>query len=110
LNPELILGEAARSGRYTRDEISSLDFSGPRPDAGSLSREWKRILAQAGDIVAALPLERIGTCVLNATRGLFRGDLEELGRRLDRGEVHFHPGSIRGAFPSFPESPGTRIL
>jgi len=106
LNPELIIGEAARSGRYTQDEIASLDFSGPRPDAGSLSREWKRILAQAGGIVAALPLGKIGTCVLNAMGGLFRGGPEELGKRLDRGEVHFHPGRIRGAFPSFPENSG----
>jgi hypothetical protein len=94
---------------YLRDEISFLDFSGPHPDAGSLSREWKKILAQAGEIVAALPLGKIGTCVLNATGGLFRGDTEELGRCLDRGEVHFHPGSIRGAFPSFPENSGAPV-
>lgn len=102
LNPGLILNEAVRSGRYSRDEISSLDFGGPPPDAGVLAREWKRMLAQAGELISSLPVEKVGTCVLDAAGGLFRGDPAALKRRMALGQILFHPGSIRGAFPSFP--------
>jgi hypothetical protein len=102
LNPELILNEANRSGRYTHEEIASLGFKGPPPDAGSLAQEWKRMLAQAGKIIALLPYEKVGTCVLSASGGLFRGDPSQLENQLRTDAVIFHPGSIRGAFPSFP--------
>jgi hypothetical protein len=102
LNPELILNEAVRSARYTREEISALDFEGPSPDAGDLSREWKKMISQAAEIIALLPPEKMGTCVLDKSMGLFRGDSDALKKHLESGGIRFHPGRIHGAFPSFP--------
>jgi len=104
LNPELILNEAIRSGRYTQEEIGSLDFGGEPPNAASLAREWKAMLSQARSLISLLPMDRIGTCVLDAQRRLFRGADSKLRQHLERGQVLFHSGSIRGAFPSFPGS------
>lgn len=103
LNPELILNEAVRSGRYTQEEIDLLDFGGSVPNAALLSREWKLMLAQARELISVLPAETAGSCVLNASGALFRGTPTELRESLERKEVFFHTGRIHGAFPSFPE-------
>jgi hypothetical protein len=101
LNPDMILSEAVRSGRYTQDEVALLDFEGPAPDAAALAREWKKLLAEARVYLAELPVESVGQCVLNSKSELFRGPPEQLRQALRRGEIRFHRGSIRGAFPSF---------
>jgi len=49
-------------------------------------------------IVAMLPYQNVGQCVLRGGE-LFRGDGAALREMLARGEIHFHAGSIRGAFP-----------
>jgi hypothetical protein len=102
LNPELILDEAARSARYTQAEVSILDFDGPPPDAAELSRAWKGILAHGREIIRTLPVDEVGACVLDGSGMLFRGDAKKLARGLAKGDVRFHHGTIRGAFPSFP--------
>jgi hypothetical protein len=102
LNPELILNEAARSARYTQEEVSILDFEGPPPDAAALSRAWKDMLAHAREIIQILPVEKIGACVLDGSGKLFHGDAKRLAQSLGNGEVLFHSGRIKGAFPSFP--------
>ncbi len=98
LAPDAILREAARSARYSAAEIAALAFDGPAPDAAGLSRQWRAALENATQIVALLPYQNVGQCVLR-TGDLFRGDGPVLREALARGEIRFHAGSIRGAFP-----------
>jgi hypothetical protein len=98
-SPESILEHAARSGRYSVEEVLELSFDGTPPDAGQLSQKWHAILGRARAIVAALPPEELGSCVVSPAGTLYRGDVSELRGALDRGEILFHAGCIRGAFP-----------
>lgn len=98
LGPGFILEQAARTARYTRDELASLAFEGPPPDAAALHREWREALVDAGAIVDALPLEHLGCAVLEGD-ALFRGDVSALRDARDSGRLRFRSGSIGGAFP-----------
>jgi hypothetical protein len=98
-SPASILEEAARANRYSAEELAGLDFEGPPPDAGELSRRWHRALAAARTIVAALPAEEAGRAVLLADGALFAGDASSLRAALEAGRVVFHRGAIRGALP-----------
>lgn len=98
-SPEAILEFAARSSRYTASEVGALEFAGDPPDAAALSRTWRAALAEAHEIVAALPPAEAGRCVLAADGGLFSADPPALAKALARGEVRYHEGRIRGAFP-----------
>jgi hypothetical protein len=100
-NPSLIAGEAGRSARYTQVEVDGLSFEGQPPDAAALSVRWKTMLAEALSIIAALPTDEVGTCVLDAGGKLFRGGREKLAGALSAGGVRFHCGSIRGSVPRF---------
>ena len=97
--PQGILDEAARSGRYSAEEIGALDFAQAPPDVRTLSRRWHEMLAEAQRIVARLPPEEIGRCVFTETGALCRSDSASLTRALGEGTLRFHAGSIRGAFP-----------
>jgi hypothetical protein len=98
LAPDAILQEAGRSARYSEAEIAALAFNGPAPDAADLSHQWHAALENAAQIVAVLPYQNVGQCVLHGGE-LFRGDAVALPEALARGEIRFHAGSIRGAFP-----------
>jgi hypothetical protein len=98
-SPTAVLEHAARSARYSADEVSALAFEGSPPDAGELSRRWRDELESAREIVAALPAAEVGKCVLAESRSLFRGRARELRKALDEDRVLFHPGRIRGAWP-----------
>jgi len=50
-------------------------------------------------IVAALPADEAGRAVLTSDGEPFRGDPAALGEALGRGEIRYHEGRIRGAFP-----------
>jgi len=100
LSPTFILSEARRSGRYTASELATLAFEGPPPDATDLALRWAALLKEAGLVIEALPADRVGTCVLDATRGLFRGTAADLRQALEEGRLSYHEGSIRGAFPA----------
>ena len=95
--PAAILEGAARSGRYSAEEVRALSFAGDPPDAGELARAWHRILDSAREIVSLLPPEEVGTCVLAASGGLFRGTPAEILGALREGGIVFHRGRIRGA-------------
>lgn len=97
--PAAILEGAARSGRYSAEEVRQLSFAGEPPDAAQLARAWHRILDSARQIVSLLPPEEAGTCVLDASGGLFRGTPAELHGALRGGSIVFHQGRIRGALP-----------
>lgn len=98
-SPGAILEHAARSGRYSVEEVLELSFSGEPPDAGELSQKWHAILSRANAVVALLPAEEVGRCVLTGAGNLYRGDASELRGALDRQEVLFHSGRVRGAYP-----------
>jgi hypothetical protein len=97
--PAAILEGAARSGRYSAEEVVQLAFAGEPPDAAELAQAWHRILDSAGQIVSLLPPEEVGTCVLDLSGGLFRGSHAELGGALRDGRIVFHRGRLRGALP-----------
>jgi len=99
-SPASILEHAARSARYSADEVGRLSFAGPPPDAAALSRRWHSILDAAREIVATLPPEEIGKCVVTATGALCTAGAAELSTVLGRGMLVFHPGRIRGALPT----------
>lgn len=97
--PAAILEGAARSGRYSAEEVRQLAFAGEAPDAAELAHAWHRILDSARQIVSLLPPEEVGTCVLDASGGLFRGCPAELRGALRESRIVFHRGRIRGALP-----------
>lgn len=104
--PDAILEHAARSGRYSSDEVLELSFAGDPPDAARLSRRWHAMVAEAREIVEALPPEEVGRCVLGREGTLFRGDVATLRRALADGTLRFHPGHVRGAWPQLLEDRG----
>ena len=91
---------AARTARYTDAEIAPLSFEGDAPSAGELSRTWHAMLDEAREIVAALPPDRVGTCVLGPDDGLFRGGRTDLADALATDALRFRSGSIRGVLPT----------
>ena len=98
-SPPGILEHAARSARYSAEEIRALSFSGAAPDAADLSRRWHAMLATAREIVARLPADQVGRCVLDRDGHLFGGGVVELASAIDRDVIVFHAGSVRGALP-----------
>jgi hypothetical protein len=100
-NPTMIISEASRSGRYTQPELDGLSFDGKAPDAVALAVQWKAMLAEARAVVSALPVEEVGTCVLDSGGSLFRGDAGRLTEELAGRTLRFHRGSIRGSIPRF---------
>lgn len=98
-SPAAIIEEAARSGRYSAEEVGSLSFEGTAPDATQLSCRWREILATSRLIVGALPAEHAGTCVLDREGHLLTATPKDVPLLCERGEVRFHKGSICGALP-----------
>lgn len=98
-SPLAILEEASRSGRYTPVELDGLCFDGVIPVLSDLMREWHSMLREAREIVAILPSEQVGTCVLQYQGELFQGNSEQLKQDLTSNSLLFHPGSIRGSYP-----------
>lgn len=99
-NPVSLLQEIKRSSRYSQPELDTLDFAGPRPDARVLGAEWHRWLHEAQAIVDRLPEESQGTAVCRQDGTLLAAPAADLDALLARGEVAFHQGSIRGAWPT----------
>ncbi len=97
--PTAILEGAARSGRYSVEEVTQLAFASDPPDAVQLARSWHQLLDSARQVVALLPPDEVGTCVLDRSGGLFRGSPSELPGSLRDGRLLFHRGRIRGALP-----------
>jgi hypothetical protein len=97
-SPAMILEFAARR-HYSAEEVGALSFAGSRPDAAELSRQWHAMLAAGRDLVATLPSEESGKCVLARNGTLFKGTGSALRDALEGGGIRFHAGSIRGALP-----------
>jgi hypothetical protein len=98
-SPLAILEQAGRSARYSADEVRSLAFDGPTPDAADLSRRFRAALTEAQSIVPLLPTEQVGTCVVSPAGELLRTPSADLSQAIADGNVTFHRGSIRGAWP-----------
>jgi hypothetical protein len=104
-SPAAVLEHAARTARYSVAEVEALSFSGEPPDPAELAREWRTMLVEAREVIAALPGDEVGTCVLDQDRVLFRAGLDRLAQARDAGELAFHKGTIGGALPSPIEQP-----
>lgn len=102
-SPGAILTHASRSARYSAAEIRALSFADEGPDPVDLARRWHAMLAAAEQIVVALPVQDVGRCVLDRSGGLFAHDVDALKAAVSRGEVVFHSGRIRGAWPQVRE-------
>lgn len=98
-SPIALIEHAARTARYSTEEVQMLAFAGSTPDAGDLSRRWHAQLASARETVAALPAQEAGKCVLDAAHNLARAPAAALTEEYVLGQLRFHAGSIRGAFP-----------
>jgi len=98
-SPLTILDQAGRSGHYANAELEGLSFDGSPPTLADLLRKWHLMLGEAHEVVAALPAGQLGTCVLQRSGGLYRGNLAQLKRDLAADDLVFHSGSIRGACP-----------
>ncbi len=57
------------------------------------------MLKLAHSVIAELPAEQAGTCVLTRDGTLYTGTPSALETALARAELVFHRGSIRGAPP-----------
>lgn len=97
--PDFLLGEAARQ-HYAQVELNSLAFEGPPPDAASLSRRWKVVVAEAHELFAVLPPAEAGHCVLEMGGTIYRGTAADLRLDLPAGRILFHPGRIQGVWPT----------
>lgn len=98
-NPQLILDEAARNSRASREEMEEIEWEGAPPDSALLKQQWRQALATARETIRLLPPEEIGKAVLQAEGQLFRGDNTSLMDELEAGHLHFHEGHIGGAWP-----------
>ncbi len=98
-NPLLILDEAARNSRTSREEWNEIEWQGAAPDLVESKTKWRTALSQAREIVAFLPPEEIGKAVTNQAGALFRGDVAPLQVALDENALRFHEGHIGGAWP-----------
>jgi hypothetical protein len=100
-SPASILEQAAATTRYSAVEVAALSFDiQTAPDAASLSRRWHDALAVARQVIALLPAEEAGRCVLTGSGSLCQAASADLPDLLASGGVHFHEGRIRGALPA----------
>lgn len=98
-SPASILEHASRTTHYSADEVGALAFAGPPPDVGLLAGTWRAMLAEAREIVRALPPDNVGMSVLASSGALFTGNVEVVEAALTGGTLLFHAGRIRGALP-----------
>jgi hypothetical protein len=100
-SPRSILDRARRSTHYSAEEVATLAFQGPPPDAAGLALQWQAAIESAAEVVGRLPASHAGKVVLTDAGDLFRGDADALGPTLTSGRIHFHAGRIGGALPKF---------
>jgi len=79
--------------------VGQLSFTGAAPDAAELSQRWRAMLAEAREVVQALPPQQAGKCVLNAAGNLFTGNLEQLQQAAAENGLRFHEARLHGAYP-----------
>lgn len=97
-NPRSLLAVAGRL-HYSRAEVDTLDFAAGRPDAESLGIRWHEAISEADGIIANLPAQHVGKCVIDPAGSLLRKKAAALQPFLVTGGVRFHEGRIGGAWP-----------
>jgi hypothetical protein len=103
LNPEMLLNDARRL-HYSQAEIDILYFKDYHPNASKLGLEWKEACTAAAAIIARLPEEHAGECVMADKTMLYSGNPAQIEDDIKQGRALFHKGSIRGAWPVVVES------
>ncbi len=98
-SPYSLLSASRRSGGYSAAELGQLAFTGTSPDAAELNRAWHEMLEEADGIIALLPEDKAGWCVLNSTGDLFNAPAENISAELEQGNIFFHEGTLSGALP-----------
>lgn len=102
--PAAIIEHAARSARYSAEEVSELDFEGEKPTASELAIAWHDAIERAREVVSVLPADQVGTCVLDADGQPCRAHPKDLPALLADGALMFHQGTLRGVMPTLPNS------
>lgn len=97
--PDFLLGEAARQ-RYTQMELDELAFEGTPPEAATLGQRWKAAVAEAGELITALPPGDVGCCVLGTDGKIYSGSADDLRLDLAADRLLFHAGKINGVWPT----------
>lgn len=97
-NPSSIVEWAARI-HYAKAEFDMAGMAIDKEELATLSRKWHSMIWSARTTITLLPPEEAGKAVLDKEGRLFRGSDEELSEALDKGEIIFHEGAIRGAWP-----------
>ena len=97
-NPHSLLAAASRL-HYSQAEVDTLDFEVTPPDAAKLGERWHAALGDAGEIIACLPPEHVGKCVITRDANVFRGNATRLASIMTAGGILFHEGRIGGAWP-----------
>lgn len=103
-SPLAILNEAARSSHYSKEEVERLDFQGEPLNIAVLSRQWKKMLKDAHEVVDLLPSAHAGQCLLTEQGSLFKGDKEQLQEVLRREGCSWHKGGLGGVLPQIVEA------
>ena len=98
-NPDIILAEASRNSRTSREEWNELEWDGVPPDLIALSTQWRDAISMAKETIAVLPLEEVGKAVLGADGEPCRLLGSSLRAELLSGRLKFHEGHIGGAWP-----------
>ncbi len=98
--PGLLLDNASRQ-HYAQAELDLLEFEGERPSAKILGRSFKEAIAEAREILNALPEDQIGCCLLRADGSPYSEPPEQLKTDLANSSIRFHKGSIGGVWPVF---------
>ncbi len=96
-SPHAILQQAARSARYSAEEVLSLAFAGPPPNPATLAEEWHASLKEAGSsqfFRRWRPASASWPGKVDSSAATPRPELA-----MKKGALHFHPGSIRGVLP-----------
>jgi hypothetical protein len=103
MNPDMLLSQCAQV-HYSQEELDSLDFEQTAPRAADVSREWKHAVADGEAIVAALPEDHLGECVLRADgTTLYSGSADELRKDVSENGIRFHKGTLGGVWPTVVE-------
>jgi hypothetical protein len=98
-NPQLILEEAARNARTSREEWEQIEWQGAPPDLFEMKTRWREALQEAREIITLLPPETVGQAVLDENGELFRGGLAALRLAMTQNALCYRSGHIRGVWP-----------
>ncbi len=98
-NPQLIISEASRNAKISRDECNEIAWDGAAPDFVELKEMWRAAVADAGEIIEMLPPEQVGKAVLLSSGDVFHGDVAQLRNASQNDELIFHDGYIGGVWP-----------